>query len=275
MIDSKIGTNLENSENQGYLDFLTKFEDPLKFPTAEALVPINPKRWSSFLMGNILSQDLKNANSLTEKPLKNLQTTKLYLESSVNTTQFCRRFGEVTLDTIAVNIAAEIGELVGSTGAGIYANQAANRYQNKIDESIKNDPDSALKHRKINIRKKNQKIYKARINSQPKNLTIGNAGPNNPTLSQFNRNRTIWSRKFFNRGGGQSIIVEIPTNQTHLLHTTEVIEYGSVGLTLILIFVLITRKALIRFRRVKNKISYLFKRIKTKIQKRILRKSIN
>jgi len=33
MIDSKTDTNLEISENQGYLDFLTKFEDPLKFPT--------------------------------------------------------------------------------------------------------------------------------------------------------------------------------------------------------------------------------------------------
>ena len=55
MIDSKIGTNLEISENQGYLDFLTKFEDPLKFPTAEALIPINPKRWASYSMGNILS----------------------------------------------------------------------------------------------------------------------------------------------------------------------------------------------------------------------------
>ena len=62
---------------------------------------------------------MKNSNSLTEKLLKNLQTAKLYLESSVNTTQFCRRFGEVTLDTIAVNIAAEIGDLVGSTGAGL------------------------------------------------------------------------------------------------------------------------------------------------------------
>ena len=144
-----------------------------------------------------------------------------------------------------------------------------------MDKSIKNDPDSAYKHRKIRIKQTNQKIYKARINSQPKNLTIGNAGPKSPTLSQFNRNRTIWSRKFFNRGGAQSIIVEIPTNQTHLLHTTKVIEYSSVGLTLILIFVLITRKALVRFGRVKNKISYLFKIIKTKIQKRIVRKSIN
>jgi len=159
-------------------------------------------------MGNILSQDFKNSNSLTERPLKNLQTAKLYLESSVNTTQFCRRLGEVTLDTIAVNIAAEIGDLVGSTGAGVYANQASNRYQNKMDESIENDPDSAFKHRKIRIKQTNRKVYKARINNQPKNLTIGNAGPNSPTLSQFNRNRTIWSRVVHKRSSLKYLLIK-------------------------------------------------------------------
>ena len=60
---------------------------------------INPKSWVSYSAG----QNLENADSLTAKPIENLKWKKL---------------GEVVLDTTAVNIAAEVGNIAGSSGAG-------------------------------------------------------------------------------------------------------------------------------------------------------------
>lgn len=92
-----------------------------------------------------------------------------------------------------------------------------------MEKEVKSNPDSSynLKKKKLkNDFEQRQKAAMRRIDKA--NPTIGNAGGNNPRIGSFNnRGRTIWSRKFFNRGGAQSIGIEIPTNQTHLLHRKE------------------------------------------------------
>lgn len=122
-------------ETKSYLDLL-KFHDPFKFPEAEGLIPINPKKWAAFSAGSVLGQNLENADSFTGKPIDNLKTAKLYLETSTDTQQFCRRLGEVVLDTTAVNLAAEIGDLVGSSAAGTYANHMGRKWRKKSSQIL-------------------------------------------------------------------------------------------------------------------------------------------
>lgn len=113
-----------------------------------------------------------------------------------------------------------------------------------------------------------QRIKAANKHLNRINPSIGNA-PNSPTLSQFQRNnsRTIWSRKFFR---GQAFIIEVPTNQTHLLGQQEVINYYYCGMliSVILIFVILKKKTFHRFRKMRERLSSIFNKVKMKFRRK-------
>ena len=64
----------------------------------------------------------------------------------------------------------------------------------------------------------------------------------------------------------KKFVVEVPTNQTHLHNKQEAIDfnYGDYIFTIILIFVILTRKTLYHFRRVRKKLADIFSKIKNK-----------
>lgn len=124
-----------------------------------------------------------------------------------------------------------------------------------------------------NAQKKEKAVNKVVAKMNP---TIGNAPKSqSPTVSQFNRDstRSVWSKKFFNRnfrGGHQNYVVEVPTNQTHLHNTQQEIDfmYGDYIFTIILIFVVLTKKTVSRFRRLRKKLAHIFSRVKTKVKRK-------
>lgn len=115
------------------------------------------------------------------------------------------------------------------------------------------------------------------------NPRIGNAA-GSPTISQFTRNnsRPLWARKWLSTRGGSnnSYRIEIPTNQPHLQHKQEVIEhdYGGSIITIILIFVILTKKTAYRLRKMRERFSRILKKLKikakSKIKKKLLIKSL-
>jgi hypothetical protein len=58
----------------------------------------------------------------------------LYIQTSVDKTQFYQRLSEITVDTAAVNILAEVGQLVGLSAAGAYANEVAKKDNQKMEK---------------------------------------------------------------------------------------------------------------------------------------------
>ena len=223
--------------------------DFLKIPTAEALIPLNPIRLPAHLVGSIISQDLKNADSLIAKPITNLKITKEYLTTAHNKSHFYSRAREVGMDTLDVNAYSE-WSVIGNVGSGAFANWAANKYQIKMEADDNGLPsnstvftDRRKKEIGNNARQREKAAMKAVAKANPR---IGNA-PQSPTVPQFERgSRPIWTRKWFgNRGGGgnhNTYVIEIPTNQTHLHNKQEAIDfmYGDYIFTIILIFVILT-----------------------------------
>lgn len=66
-------TQDSDSNTLSWAEYLTRY-DPLKFPEAEALIPINPLKQTAYGTGSIVYQDLKNAKGLINKPIENLNT---------------------------------------------------------------------------------------------------------------------------------------------------------------------------------------------------------
>lgn len=126
------------------------------------------------------------------------------------------------------------------------------------------------------MRKRNKKKRVTRV-LDSMNPKIGNA-PSSPTVDQFARNnsRPLFTRKFFSNGGGprggaQTFIVKIPTNQTHLHNQKQIVECndsidGSIIFMIIFIFVALTNTARYRFRKVKKKLSSLLSKVKVKLK---------
>ena len=249
--------------------------DFLKIPSAEALIPLNPKRLPAHIAGSILGQDLQNADSLIAKPFNNLKVSKEYLTTAHNRSHFYSRAREVAQDTIRVNACGEWGE-IGTAGSGVYANWAANKYELKMESDDNRLPSNSTvftDRRKRKISHNVQQREKATIKVLTKaNPPIGNA-PMSPTVSQFERaSRPLWSMKWFRGGGGNhnTYVIEIPTNQIDLHNKQEEINfrYGDYIFTIILIFVILTKKTISRFRRIKKKLADIFSKVKTKFKRK-------
>jgi hypothetical protein len=55
---------------------------------AEALVPVNPIRWPSFIAGSALSSEMPELGDKIKTPFENLVVAKEYLETSQRGTDF-------------------------------------------------------------------------------------------------------------------------------------------------------------------------------------------
>lgn len=197
------------------------------------LVPVNPSKWGSHAAGSILSQKTETADArgLLVKPFDNLVTAGKYIADGHNSSHTASRVKEVLVDTVRVNGLSEMGGIPGTTCSGVYANWAADKYELKMKSDLEQLPSNSSKaytesKKKIreNAQKKEKPTAKVLAEMNPK---IGNA-PSSPTVTEFGRNnsRSLWTRKFFNRGGAQTFVIEIPTNQTYLYNKQQVVDYN-------------------------------------------------
>jgi hypothetical protein len=109
------------------------------FPSmfAEALVPVNPMRWPSFIAGSAMASDMPEFADKIKTPFENLVVAKEYLETSHSDVQWRDRLWQVAEDTTTINLSSELGDVVGSFGAGAASNKIADRYMDEmIDTAI-------------------------------------------------------------------------------------------------------------------------------------------
>jgi hypothetical protein len=73
--------NIEAAEDSSFLSDY--------FPNifAEALVPLNPRRWPAYLAGSAMSGDMPEFSDKVAAPFTNLLTAKKYLETSQSDVQ--------------------------------------------------------------------------------------------------------------------------------------------------------------------------------------------
>ena len=107
---------------------------------AEALAPINPRRWPAFMAGSSMSSGIPASKDKLQTPFNNLLIAKEYLKTAQSDTQWRYRFWKVAEDTATINIESEIGGDVGSFGAGTASNKIADSYMAEmvITEATKN-----------------------------------------------------------------------------------------------------------------------------------------
>lgn len=107
---------------------------------ADALAPINPRRWPAFTAGSSMASDMPEIKNKLQTPLDNLLVAKEYLETSQSDLQWRARLWQVAQDTTTINIASELGGDVGSFGAGAASNKIADGYMAEmvITEATKN-----------------------------------------------------------------------------------------------------------------------------------------
>jgi hypothetical protein len=92
---------------------------------AEALVPINPRRWPAFAAGSDMASDMPDIKDKLQTPLDNLRVAKEYLETAQSDLQWRAQIWQVVQDTTTISFASEIGGDVGSFGAGAASNKIA------------------------------------------------------------------------------------------------------------------------------------------------------
>ncbi len=104
------------------------------FPSmfAEALVPVNPMRWPSFIAGSAMASDMPEFADKIKTPFENLVVAKEYLETSHSDVQWRDRLWQVAEDTTTINLSCELGDVVGSFGAGAASNKIADGYMNEM-----------------------------------------------------------------------------------------------------------------------------------------------
>lgn len=114
---------------------------------AEALAPVNPRRWPPFVFGSFMASDMPESKDKLQTPLNNLRVAKEYLETSQSDLQYRARLWQVLQDTAAINIASEQGDVLGSFAAGASSNKIADGYMDEmvITEVTKN------KQEKLNL----------------------------------------------------------------------------------------------------------------------------
>lgn len=85
---------VEEMENEYIHKYFQKYWQKL-FPTAEALLPVNPSKIPGYIGGSVLSQDLGKSTDMVSKPLRNLQVTYNYVWDGHNASHTAKRFLEV------------------------------------------------------------------------------------------------------------------------------------------------------------------------------------
>ena len=143
----KIPIDIDPIEISEKTPFLAQY-----FPNlfAEGLIPVNPRRWPAFVAGSAMGSDMKEVGDKLQTPFNNLVVAKEYLATAQSDVQWRDRFWKLTEDTFSINSACEMGEEVGSFGAGATSNKIADRY---VDEMV--ETSFTLKKSE----KLNQRIY--------------------------------------------------------------------------------------------------------------------
>ena len=93
----------------------------------EALVYPNPQRQPVYVAGSAMASNMPEFGDKVAITLTNLLTVKEYLETSQSDVQQRDRFQKVVEDTSTSNRASELGEELGSFGAGVAANKMADK----------------------------------------------------------------------------------------------------------------------------------------------------
>lgn len=101
----------------------------------EALVPINPYKWESYVVGSASASDMPEIGDKLKTPFSNLEVAKEYLQTAQSDVQWRDRFWKLAEDTVKINEACELGGEVGSFGAGIAANKIADSYVEEMVET--------------------------------------------------------------------------------------------------------------------------------------------
>lgn len=107
---------------------------------AEALVPVNPRRWPAFTAESSMASDMPDIKDKLQTPLDNLRVAEEYLETSQSDLQWRDRLWKVAQDTTTINIGAELGGDLESFGAGAASSKTADGYMAEmvITEATKN-----------------------------------------------------------------------------------------------------------------------------------------
>jgi hypothetical protein len=129
---------------------------------AEALVPVNPRRWPAFAAGSAMASDMPDLKDKLQTPLENLRVAKEYLETAQSDLQWRARLWQVAQDTTTLNFASEQGGDVGSFGAGAASNKIADGYMAEmIDTEVTKNQQEKL----------NLEIFKQTAREQGKDVS--------------------------------------------------------------------------------------------------------
>jgi len=128
----------------------------------KALAPINPVRWPAFTAGSSMASDMPDLKDKLQTSLDNLRVAKEYLETAQSDIQWRDHFWKVAQDTTAINLASEMGDVVGSFGAGAASNKIVDGYMEEmvITEATKNQQE------KLNL-----EIFKQTAREQGKDVS--------------------------------------------------------------------------------------------------------
>lgn len=120
---------IDSMEVPEYIGFLTTY-----FPNffAEALAPIHPSRWPAYVAGSAMASEMPELGEKIQTPFYNFLLAKDYLKTAQSDIQWRDRFWQLTQDTVSINLSSEIGQDMGSFGAGAAANKIADRYMNEM-----------------------------------------------------------------------------------------------------------------------------------------------
>ena len=115
-------------------DILKTVDDKLRFPEAEALVPINPHHWGPYAAGAALASDLPNLEDRLKQGVFNLETAYDYLDTAPTDVCYNDRFADVFEDFLKVNAMCALGGDAGAFAAGAVATKRAEGY---LDTAVK------------------------------------------------------------------------------------------------------------------------------------------
>lgn len=101
---------------------------------AEALIPINPHKWPSFVAGSAMASNMPDLIDKLDTPRQNLIVAKEYLASSKSDIQWRDRVYKVVQDTVSINFSCELGGDLGAFGAGAMSEKISDGY---MDEMVK------------------------------------------------------------------------------------------------------------------------------------------
>jgi hypothetical protein len=150
---------------------------------------------------------------------------------SHNDTHYNTRFKNFLVDSVVINGMCELPS-VGPAFAGMYANEIASQYTNEIIEDEINKPLETKFACEIRFRGgPGSKSGSNSTSTPPLFNGVGLFKEHLPVSKRTNPligptlpariDRTIWSRKFFNRGGAQSIIIERPTENLSMVNVIQ------------------------------------------------------